>query len=249
MSTVFNASGGFYRVNIQALNELGQVCNYSYLYYIHELCCVEDSKCPPPPTSVRCHTPWRDVVQLSWTDVPGNDGYVIRLDVNEGCDERPPNNQRPYSLYLPRPSNSNVYIYSGTTGVPANFSNSYRYYVATVCADGSLSEFTFGGCVVNGLCSERMIVGDDPKGLGAFPNPTTGEINLAGLDELADANGQLSVELTDASGTVVRKGMLVTGQAKSARVFDVSGLRVGIYFLTARTDEGPVTERIVVADR
>ena len=79
--------------------------------------------------------------------------------------------------------------------------------------------------------------------LDVFPNPTSGELNIGGLEEIASE--KLEMLVFDLSGKLVwqqsRQGVSQTP------VLDLSKLSPGIYQMVIRTDEGIFTERVVIA--
>ncbi len=71
--------------------------------------------------------------------------------------------------------------------------------------------------------------------LNAYPNPTSGILNLNG--ELI--NGDFTVDVIDASGRSVLK-------ARNQKIIDLSSFEDGIYFVNISTQAGVVTRRVAV---
>ncbi len=79
--------------------------------------------------------------------------------------------------------------------------------------------------------------------LEVYPNPTSGELNIGGLEDIASK--KLEILVFDLSGKLVVKQS--QHEIPQTAVLDLSELIPGIYQMVIRTDEGIFTERVVIA--
>ena len=88
----------------------------------------------------------------------------------------------------------------------------------------------------NALGSDDLLNGRTDLNVNAYPNPTTGQLNL----EIVPADANAVIELYDATGKI----MLRKGQNGEQNAIDLSGFANGLYWVKIKTGEAIRMERI-----
>jgi hypothetical protein len=118
------------------------------------------------------------------------------------------------------------YTFEDTKEIPGLF-----YYRVVEYDDEDRKEFS---SIVTSEENDRMIV---------FPNPCAGELNIIFQEHSHDL---IHVSLTDITGMYIPLENKKTEDIAGKKVYDLSGLTSGVYFLNIETDSGRKSEKIII---
>jgi hypothetical protein len=94
--------------------------------------------------------------------------------------------------------------------------------------------FVFGSKSNNSSTPTAITALDEMDEINVYPNPTTGQLTIAGLNEVP-----YKVSLYDGRGTCVL-------QQRSTSTLDLSGMAKGVYFLNISTGNKTITRKMVL---
>ncbi len=115
------------------------------------------------------------------------------------------------------------------------FAGSFNYdYIAGngVCPDDTANVVV----IVLSTCDELSVEDAAFENVQLYPNPTSGIINI-------DADKAYNVEITDANGRIIKKGLSTSAGTTS---IDLGKVQIGVYFVTLKNEGSSKVFRVVV---
>lgn len=144
----------------------------------------------------------------------------------------------PYFYYTYNDHNMSYLMHYSS---PTSFASAVSLEMANT-NDYSYEFFNIGGHVLCSSCwtLNSANVNMNLSGVNAYPNPATGEINIAFNQKNA---GTATVKLTNAVGQVLQSQNVANGKA----AFSTANMANGLYFYTVEANGETKTGRVVVA--
>lgn len=88
-----------------------------------------------------------------------------------------------------------------------------------------------------------IVATEEMAEIKVFPNPCAGKLNLIFQDQ---PHGFIQISLTNVTGANIPLDNRISGTITAKRVYDVSDLAPGIYFLNIGTESGRISEKIII---